>query len=75
MQRRECGWSQARSGVFTGWRRRRDRHWLCRRHFFTEIGRRCDNVRSYDDIACGIAGIAFCLCCAAIFAAAFLGSI
>jgi hypothetical protein len=44
-------------------------------HFFTEIGRRCDNFRSYDDIASGIAGIAFCICCTAIFSAVFVGSI
>jgi hypothetical protein len=91
MQQRECGWSQARSGVFTGWRCRRGRHWLravanglrgagpCQEiavnHFFTEIGRRCDNIRSYDDIASGIAGIAFCICCTAIFSAVFVGSI
>ncbi len=90
-QRRECGRSQARSGVFTGWRYRRVRDWpravangsrgaeprkeIAVNHFFTEIGRRCDNIRSYDDIASGIAGIAFCIFCAAIFSAVFVGSI
>jgi len=43
--------------------------------FFTEIARRCDTIRSYDDIASGIAGIAFCICCAAIFSAVFVGLI
>ncbi len=44
-------------------------------HFFAEIASRCDHIRSYDDIASGVAGIAFCICCAAIFSAIFVGAI
>jgi hypothetical protein len=44
-------------------------------HFFAEIASRCDHIRSYDDIASGVAGVAFCICCVAIFSAVFVGAI
>jgi hypothetical protein len=44
-------------------------------NFFAEIARRCDGIRSFDDIAIGVAGIAFCACSAAMFAAVFVGAI
>ncbi len=44
-------------------------------HYFAEIATTVGSIRSFDDVVSGVAGVAFCVCSAVLFAVVFAGAI